>query len=68
MAKVTYNDVRTLQDTIATTGYASDYVLGAYGVMIAEMISEMPASKQKAYMEDLKNLKQRVDLLADVWV
>ena len=58
--KKTYAEIRDLQDTINTTGYAANYVLGAYEVLLAQIISELPATKQKDAVQSLENLRNRV--------
>ena len=59
--KLTYADFRNMQDTISTTGYAANYVLGCYEVLIAQMGADLPKHKQKELMLSLENLKKRVD-------
>ena len=61
MAKVTYQEIRSIQDTITTTGYAANYVLGAYEVLLAQIVADLPAYKQKEAILSLESLKKRVD-------
>ena len=57
--KMTYGDVRALQDNIPTNGMQGHYVLGSYGVMLADLIEALPAKKQAVYKELLEGLAKR---------
>lgn len=57
--KLTYSDVRIVQDSIPTAGMQGHYVLGAYGVMLADLIAELPKHKQAEYVESLNRLAER---------
>lgn len=57
--KMTYGDVRALQDNIPTMGMQGHYVLGSYGVMLADLIEALPAKKQAVYKELLEGLAKR---------
>jgi hypothetical protein len=59
MAKMTYGDVRSVQDTIPTHGMQGQYVLGAYGVMLADLIADLPKHKQAEYIDSLNRLAVR---------
>jgi hypothetical protein len=59
--KLKYSDFREMQDKINTSGYAANYVLGCYEVLIAQIGAELSQAKQKDLMASLENLKKRVD-------
>lgn len=58
-AKMTYSDVRTLQDSIPVAGMQGHYVMGAYSVMIADLVSQLPKHKQAEYKDALERLALR---------
>ena len=58
--KANYTQIRDLQDSISKTGWRAHYVLGAYEVMLASLITDLPASKQKDALDALKSLHLRV--------
>jgi hypothetical protein len=57
--KMTYGDVRVLQDSVPTAGMQGHYVLGAYGAMLADLIADLPAKKQAQYVETFARLAER---------
>ena len=59
MAKLTYGDIRETQDSIPVNGMQGHYVLGAYGVMLADLIADLPKHKQAEYVDSLKRLAVR---------
>lgn len=60
MAKVTYQEVRTVMDTVPNKGMQAHYVLGSYESFLANLIAhEVPAKRQQAYLDDLRRLAER---------
>lgn len=57
--KMTYSDIRTVQDTIPKAGMQGHYVLGAYEVMLADLIATLPKHKQAEYVESMQRLAAR---------
>lgn len=57
--KMKYQDVRIAMDAIPTTGMRGHYVLGAYQVMLADLIAEIPAHRQAEYMDSFRRLAER---------
>ena len=58
--KVTYQEVRAKLDQIQKSGMQAHYVLGAYEVMLAELIADLPARSAKEEMLALDRLAERV--------
>jgi hypothetical protein len=58
-AKMTYSDVRTLQDSIPKSGMQGHYVLGAYEVMFADLVADLPKHKQAEYRSAMERLAER---------
>ncbi len=61
MKKMTYQQIRNVQDTIPCNGYRASYVLGAYEVMLAQLVAELPAAKQADVIRSLESLKARAE-------
>ena len=57
--KVTYQEVRTAMDKIQKSGMQAHYVLGAYEVMLANLIADLPARSAKEEMLALERLAIR---------
>jgi hypothetical protein len=63
MKKVTYQEVRTALDKIQKSGMQAHYVLGAYEVMLANLIAELPARSAVEEMKMLESLANRVSTI-----
>ena len=48
--KMKYQEVRVEMDAIPKAGMQGHYVLGAYEVMLADLIAEIPASRPLALL------------------
>lgn len=57
--KMTYGEVRTLQDTIPKAGMQAHYVLGCYEAMLADMIESLPRHKQQEAVDTLARIALR---------
>ena len=62
--KANYTQIRDLQDSISKTGWRAHYVLGAYEVLIASIIADLPKTKQADAIKSLQNLAIRAATVA----
>lgn len=60
MSKMTYQDVRKVLDVVEKSGMQAHYVLGAYEVMLADLIANLPKHKQIEAIRSLESLSSRV--------
>lgn len=57
--KMKYQEVRVEMDAIPKAGMQGHYVLGAYEVMLADLIAEIPTHRQAEYVDSLRRLAVR---------
>ena len=62
--KVSYSQIREIQDSIQKVGYQAHYVLGAYEVLLANIVADLPKAKQLDAMRALESLAARVQNVA----
>jgi hypothetical protein len=62
--KMTYSEIRDLQDTIPKNGWQAHYVLGAYEVLLASIVADLPKTKQLDAKRALENLASRAKSVA----
>ena len=62
--KVSYSQIREIQDSIQKVGYQAHYVLGAYEVLLANIVADLPKAKQLDAMRALESLAARVQSVA----
>lgn len=62
--KVSYSQIREVQDSIQKVGYQAHYVLGAYEVLLASIIADLPKAKQLDAIRSLESLAVRVQSVA----
>jgi len=60
MKKLYYSQIREVQDTIEKSGMQGHYVLGAYEVMLANIIADLPKHKQMEAIRTFESLALRV--------
>lgn len=60
MKKLTYSQIREVQDTIEKAGMQGHYVLGAYESMLASIIADLPKHKQMDAIRSFESLALRV--------
>lgn len=57
--KMTYGEIRLVQDTIPKAGMQAHYVLGCYEAMLADMIESLPRHKQQEAVDTLARIAVR---------
>ena len=61
--KVTYQEARDVMDKIQKSGMQAHYLIGAYEVMIANLIADLPARSAQEEMLTLERLANRVSAI-----
>lgn len=67
MAKLTYAQIRNIQDEINTIGHrmAASYALTTYECLFASVMVDLPEAKQMELVGSLGYLKTRVEAIRD---
>ena len=58
--KLTYSDIRNVMDTVPTQAAQAHYVVGAYQVMLAGIVADLPKHKQAEFIRSIESLAIRV--------
>ena len=58
--KLTYSQIRDVMETVHTQGSKAHYVVGAYTVLLVNIVAELPKHKQAEFVRSIESLAVRV--------